>query len=170
MGWFYRTIPRNVLTDVARMAPIALVLQILVHGLSHLSAFLGFFFPISGWSRRICPHLVSTFLFLFCFLQSSPRLLEGICLWSLHAPLSNRLCNLRQVRVLAYLRIKQLATVLPFPFVDACMKGLYLAFAKRARSPPVSSAAKLSMKVMEGWVCWTFLQILVCASSLVVHL
>lgn len=57
-----------------------------------------------------------------------------------------------RVRLLAYLRVRQMAAVLPFPFVEGCMKGLYLAFAKMARAPPVSTEAKTSLRVMEGCV------------------
>lgn len=57
-----------------------------------------------------------------------------------------------QVRLLAYLRVRQMAAALPFPFVEGCMKRLYLAFAKRARAPPASQAGKASLRLMEGLV------------------
>lgn len=52
--------------------------------------------------------------------------------------------------MLAYLRVRQMAAALPFPFVEGCMKRLYLAFAKRARAPPASQSGKVSLRVMEG--------------------
>ncbi|CAN0060093.1 unnamed protein product, partial [Ectocarpus fasciculatus] len=57
-----------------------------------------------------------------------------------------------RVRLLAYLRVRQMAAALPFPFVEGCMKRLYLAFAKRARAPPASQSGKVSLRVMEGCV------------------
>ncbi|CAM9691183.1 unnamed protein product [Ectocarpus sp. 12 AP-2014] len=45
-----------------------------------------------------------------------------------------------------------MAAALPFPFVEGCMKRLYLAFAKRARAPPASQSGKVSLRVMEGCV------------------
>ncbi|CAN0226958.1 unnamed protein product, partial [Discosporangium mesarthrocarpum] len=56
------------------------------------------------------------------------------------------------VRLLAYLRIRQMATALPFPFVEGCMKGLYLAFAKRAHAPPKTAEGRQSLGLMEGCV------------------
>lgn len=58
--------------------------------------------------------------------------------------------DVEQVRLQAYLRVRQMAVVLPFPFVESCMKGLYLSFAKRAKVAPTTAAAKMSMRVMEG--------------------
>lgn len=43
-----------------------------------------------------------------------------------------------------------MASALPFPFVEGCMKRLYLTFAKKAKSPPASQAGKVSLRVMEG--------------------
>ncbi|CAM9417086.1 unnamed protein product, partial [Hapterophycus canaliculatus] len=57
-----------------------------------------------------------------------------------------------KVRLLSYLRVRQMAAALPFPFVEGCMKRLYLAFAKRARAPPATQAGKMSLRVMEGCV------------------
>ena len=58
--------------------------------------------------------------------------------------------NLLKVRLLAYIRVRQMATALPFPFVEGCMKRLYLTFAKKAKSPPASQAGKVSLRMMEG--------------------
>ncbi|CAN0483367.1 unnamed protein product, partial [Laminaria digitata] len=57
-----------------------------------------------------------------------------------------------KVRLLAYIRVRQMAAALPFPFVEGCMKRLYLTFAKKAKSPPASQAGKVSLRVMEGCV------------------
>ncbi|CAM9715390.1 unnamed protein product, partial [Choristocarpus tenellus] len=56
------------------------------------------------------------------------------------------------VRVLSYVRIRQMGISLPFPFVEACMRGLYLTFARRARASPSSPQGRRSFRIMEGCV------------------
>lgn len=69
--------------------------------------------------------------FLTIFPRISERLLKILTgLWS--APLDSNE-DYQVVRLHAFIRIRQLAMTQPFPFIEACLKKTYLAYANRAK-------------------------------------
>jgi nucleolar complex protein 2 len=75
------------------------------------------------------------------FMTAFPRLAESMLklltsLWS--APLDSSE-DYQVVRLHSFLRIRQLALTQPFPFIEDCLKKLYLAYAQRAKFATASS-------------------------------
>jgi len=75
------------------------------------------------------------------FMTPFPRLAENMLkiltsLWS--APIDSSE-DYQVVRLHAFLRIRQLAMTEPFPFIEECLKKLYLAYAQRAKFATASS-------------------------------
>jgi len=75
------------------------------------------------------------------YLSPFPRLAETMLkvltsLWS--APIDSSE-DYQVVRLHAFLRIRQLAMTQPFPFIEECLKKLYLAYAQRAKFATASS-------------------------------
>lgn len=71
------------------------------------------------------------------FLTPFPRMAKGLLktlssLWA--APLDDsRQQNYQSVRLHAFLRIRQLALTQPFPFIEDCLKQVYVAYARTAK-------------------------------------
>jgi nucleolar complex protein 2 len=71
------------------------------------------------------------------FLTPFPRMAKGLLktlssLWA--APLDDsRQQNYQSVRLHAFLRIRQMALTQPFPFIEDCLKQIYLAYARTAK-------------------------------------
>lgn len=83
------------------------------------------------------------------FLSAFERIAEGMlkaltALWS--APLDSSE-DYQVVRLNAFFRIRQLALTQPFPFVETCLKKIYLAYARRAKLG-VSSSATTAMPTL----------------------
>ncbi len=75
------------------------------------------------------------------YMTPFPRLAEAMLktlttLWS--APIDSSE-DYQVVRLHAFLRIRQLAMTQPFPFIEECLKKLYLAYAQRAKFATASS-------------------------------
>jgi len=75
------------------------------------------------------------------YMTPYPRLAESMLkvltsLWS--APIDSSE-DYQVVRLYAFLRIRQLAMTQPFPFIEECLKKLYLAYAQRAKFATASS-------------------------------
>mmetsp|Transcript_12090 Transcript_12090/g.28666 ORF Transcript_12090/g.28666 Transcript_12090/m.28666 type:complete len:840 (+) Transcript_12090:83-2602(+) len=75
------------------------------------------------------------------YMTPFPRLSESMLkiltsLWS--APIDSSE-DYQVVRLHAFLRIRQLAMTQPFPFIEECLKKLYLAYAKRAKFATTST-------------------------------
>jgi nucleolar complex protein 2 len=49
------------------------------------------------------------------------------------------------VKLAAFLRVRQMATVLPFPFLEECLKALYLAYARNCKFVTEASLPGLTL-------------------------
>lgn len=79
------------------------------------------------------------------FITPFPRIAKGllkslVSLWC--APFESQ--NDHVVRLQAFLRIRQLALTQPFPFIEDCLKSLYLAYAKNSKFVSESTLATLT--------------------------
>lgn len=88
------------------------------------------------------------------YMTPFPRIAEGALrtltsLWS--APIDSSE-DYQVVRLHAFLRIRQLAMTQPFPFIEECLKKLYLAYAQRAKFATGESAALPTLTFMGNCV------------------
>jgi len=79
--------------------------------------------------------------YLSAFPQLSKALLKMLTLkWS---STSDSTQEFQSVRVNSFLRIRQLALTQPFPFIEMCLKSVYLAYARSAKFANASSISSL---------------------------
>ena len=79
------------------------------------------------------------------YLSAFPRLGKALLksLSSQWASTSDASLQYQTVRVNAFLRIRQLALTQPFPFIEQCLKSVYLAYAKSAKFAKAASISSL---------------------------
>ena len=88
------------------------------------------------------------------YMTPFPRLADGILktltsLWS--APIDSSE-DYQVVRLHAFLRVRQLAITQPFPFIEECLKKLYLAYAQRAKFATSETSALPTLTFMGNCV------------------
>jgi nucleolar complex protein 2 len=88
------------------------------------------------------------------YMTPFPRLAEGMLktltsLWS--APIDSSE-DYQVVRLHSFLRIRQLAMTQPFPFIEECLKKLYLAYAQRAKFATTETSALPTLTFMGNCV------------------
>ena len=88
------------------------------------------------------------------YMTPFPRLAEGILktlttLWS--APIDSSE-DYQVVRLHSFLRVRQLAITQPFPFIEECLKKLYLAYAQRAKFATTETSALPTLTFMGNCV------------------